>query len=210
MRKRTLWIGLGALAGLWLLPAIFVALYDPAASPMPGSLQWPVRGGPAVPDPKSFLLSHGYAKQWTVVAWDGEDSEAPLDAPRASYSVVRGPLDRKAATFRFRVACRVSPARDLEALRLFVTNHSDGTEVADRAHWVRVAEARVEPSGATEVALVCEADIPAATTAYRVQEVRGGVPTGGFTQSMLTAPTALGRIYDSIAWRWPFRWLPDL
>jgi DNA replication protein DnaC len=58
-------------------------------------------------------------------------------------------------------------------------------------------------------ALTCEAAVPASTTAYRLAEVRNGVECCGFSQSMLSAPTPLGRVYDAIAWRSVFRWVPD-
>ncbi len=210
MRKRTLWIVLGVIVGLWLVPAVFVSLYDPSSPPEPDQTRPPgLPGGLLEAEPKFFLFSHGYTKHWTVETWEGA-REAPPDATRASYWVARGPLDREAGTFKFSVSCAMNHARDLEAVRLLVTSASDWSGEGDDSIWAQVAETRVEEPGAEEIALTCEAVVPAATTAYRIQEVRGGVAVGGFSQSMLTAPTVLGRVYDAIAWRSLFSWVPDL
>ena len=68
----------------------------------------------------------------------------------------------------------------------------------------------VTPSVAGEAAVVCEAVVPASTTAFRLDEIRAGVPCSGFSQSMLTAPSFLGRVYDRIAWHPLLRWVPEL
>jgi hypothetical protein len=193
---------------LWLVPAVFVALYDPGV-PEPsgqpeqeGSLERVLaRGGP-----EFFLLSHGYTKHWTVETWEGAD-EALADKTRTSYFVERGPLDRKAGTFRFTLWCGMNHAHDLEGVRLFVSvgDPIDG----DEGIWTQVAEARVANPGGDEAVLTCGAIVPASTTAYRLEEVRNGVTCCGFSQSMLTAPTVLGRAYDTIAWRPLFKWVPD-
>lgn len=210
MRKRTLWIASGALAGLWLVPAAFVALYDPGVPRTPRNIAAPDVMESALDqgEPQFFLLSHGYTKHWTVETWEGKDAP-PADRTSVSYYVERGPLDRHAGTFRLTVGFIASHAGDLEGARLFVTSVGDWGG-SDEAIWSQVAEATVKARGAGEAALTCRADVPASTTAYRLEEVRSGVRCCGFSQSMLTAPTFLGRVYDAIAWRSLFRWVPDL
>src|SRR5262245_28794554 len=208
MRKRWPWIALGVLAGSWLVPAVFVAVYDPDVPRPPGSTPG---SGPALArdlEPQLFLLSHGYAKQWTVETWEGKDG-ATADKTSATYAVAREPLDRRAGTFRFTLWCRMDHAGDLEGVRLFVTSESDWSG-EDGAIWTQVAEATVRKPGGEIASLTCEATVPASTTAYRLVEVRDGRPCCGFSQSMLTAPTLLGRVYDRIAWSPLFRWVPDL
>ena len=111
--------------------------------------------------------------------------------------------------FRLSLRCSQNHARDLEGGRLFVTSVDDWSD-GDEAIWTKVADATVTRSGAEIVVLACEGTVPASTTAYRLEEVRGGAPCNGFSQSMLTAPTALGRVYDTIAWLPFFRWVPEL
>jgi len=208
-RRRWLWIGAALLLLAWLVPAVFVGVYDPGVAHEPTVFEDALTGG----EPRFFLLSHGYVKAWSVEgwstkAWEGED-EAAADKHRADYHVERGPLDRHAGTFTLAVSCSMDHAEDLEALRLFVTSDSRG-DGGDERRWTRVAEAVIEEPGAAKATLTCRAEVPASSTAYRLQEVRGGVPTGGFSQSMLTAPTFLGRAYDRIAWLPLFKWVPDL
>jgi hypothetical protein len=210
MRKRTLWIASGVLAGLWLVPAAFVALYDPSVPRTPRKIDAPGPSESALGEgePQFFLLSHGYTKHWTVETWEEKD-EAAVDKTSVSYYVERGPLDRHAGTFRLTVALIANHSGDLEGARLFVTSVGDWSG-GDGTVWTRVAEVSLKKPGADGVWLTCEAVVPASTTAYRLVEVRHGVECCGFSQSMLTAPTFLGRVYDTISW-WPlFRWLPDL
>jgi hypothetical protein len=205
MRARTAWICVGALSLLWLVPATFVAVYDPgdpagpAARERPGPIERTLTPG----GPPFFLLAHGYTKGWTTETWEGD--EATADKTRSTYFVERGPLDRTARTFRLTVWSERNHARDLEAVRLFVTSDSGDPET-----WTQVAESRVEQPGSDEVGLMVQAVVPASSTAYRLEEVRGGVAGPWIAQSMLTAPTLAGRVYDAIAWRAPFRWVPDL
>jgi len=188
----------------WLVPAAFVVLYDPRAPHEPG----PVEDSLAPEGKGFFLFSHGYVKHWSVETSEGED-EATAVKHRVTYDVERGPLDRRAATFPFAVLCATDQADDLTGVRLYVTSDPDWTAKGDEV-WTRVAEAFVAEPGAEEAALVCRAVVPASTTAFRLQEVRTGPDSYGFSRSMLTAPTVLGRVYDRIAW-WPvFRWLPDV
>ena len=210
MRKRTLWVGLGVLAGLWIVPATFVALYGPGASPAPGraDARDSLDGGRASHEPQFRLLGPGYSKSWSVETWEGKD-KATADVHRVHYSVERGPLDRRSGTYRFRLVCSMDHARDLEGARLFVTSVSDWSR-NDGEIWTQVAETKVRASGAKEAALLLQAIVPASTTAYRLREIRKGVESLGFSQSMLTAPTFLGRVYDAIAWRWLFRSVPEL
>jgi hypothetical protein len=210
MRKRTLWIAFGALAGLWIVPAAFVAIYDPtgAGTPRRTEPQGPIEAALGRREPRVFLLSHGYTKHWTVETWEGEE-QATADKASASYFVERGPLDRRTGKFRLTVSLVADHALDLEGARLFVTSDGDWSGGGETV-WTRVVEAAVKEPGAEVVTVTCEAVVPASTTAYRLVELRRGVECCGFSQSMLTAPTFLGRVYDTIAW-WPsFRWLPDL
>jgi hypothetical protein len=210
MRRRVLLIVAALLAACWLVPAVFVATYDPRTH----ATEHAAAGGEAVEaalgatGPTFFLLAHGYAKHWTVETWEGRD-EATAVKSRTTYHVERGPLERRTGTFRFTLSCSSNQASDLEGVRLGVTSAADWSH-ADPGIWTQVGEAVVALPGAEEVALTCSAIVPASTTAYRLVEVRAGAACGGFSQSMLRAPTALGRVYDAIAW-WPvFRWLPDL
>lgn len=210
MKARNMWIGLGALALLWLAPAVFVSVYDPGAPRPPGGAdeEGSLEGVLARGGPSFFLLSDGYTRNWTTETWEGSD-EAEADKTHAHYFVERGPLDRRAGTFRFTLWCGLDHARDLESVRLFVTSDGTATNEGEET-WIQVAEARVKQPGRDEVALACTAFVPASTTAYRLEEVRNGFPCCGFSQTMLTASTALGRAYDAIAWRPAFRWLPGL
>lgn len=203
-RRRWLWMGAALLVIAWLVPAVFVAVYDPRVAHEPTAVEDALTGG----GPQFFRLSHGYVKSWTVETWEGED-EAAADKHRVHYHVERGPLDRKTGTFVLAVRCSMDHAQDLEALRLFVTSEPRGSDDDERP-WTRVAEAVVDEPGAANATLMCRAEVPASSIAYRLQEVRGGVATGGFSQSMLTAPTFLGRAYDRIAWLPAFKWVPDL
>lgn len=210
MKKRALWIVFGGLVATWLVMALFVCFYDPAAAPdaLPGPVAAVVDAIKG-PDHAFFLFARGYSKQWSVVSWEGEDGEAPADASRSSYSVVRGPLDRKAGTFPFAVAWSANHATPDDALQLSVTSSGEWS-AGDDVTWTRVDEAPVSWRVGAEATSGCRGDVPASTTAYRVQVVRHGVVVDGFAQTMLTAPTAVGRLYDAVAWRWPFCWLPDL
>lgn len=210
MRKRTAWIGLGVLVGLWLVPAGFVAFYDPSLPRGSGQLELPqpVEGALGLRGSQFSLLAHGYAKHWSIETWKGED-DATADKTITSYYVERGPLDRRTGTFRLSLVCSQNHARDLEGGRLFVTSVDDWSD-GDEAIWTKVADATMTRPGAGIAVLSCEATVPASTTAYRLEEVRGGAPCCGFSQSMLTAPTALGRVYDTIAWLPIFRWVPAL
>jgi hypothetical protein len=210
VRKRTLWITLGALAGLWLVPAAFVSLFDPRVPRAPGPAETPglVESALLPSEPKFFLFSHGYTKGWEVITWEGED-EATADKTIESFQVARGPLDRRAGTFKFTVWSSRNHASDVEAVQLFVTSVRDW-DAGDDTIWTQVAHVPVKEPGADVVALLCEAVVPASTTAFRFQEVRGGAPCCGFSQTMLTAPTFLGRVYDTIAWHPLLRWVPAL
>ena len=210
MRKRALWIVIGGLAAAWFVVALFVCFYDPTTAPeaLPrpiAELMEDVEG----PDHAFFLFAHGYSKQWSVETWEGEDGDPPADASRASYSVVRGALDRKAATFPFAVSWSANHAMPDDVLQLSVTSSVDWND-GDDATWTPVGEARVHLQAGGEATTWCHADVSAATTAYRVHLLRQGVVIDAFSKSMLTAPTAAGRFYDAVAWRWPFGWLPTL
>lgn len=210
MRKRTIWIGLAALVGLWLVPTGFVAFYDPSLPRGSGQLELPrpVEGALGLGGSRFPLLAHGYTKRWTIETWKGDD-DATADKSIASYHVERGPLDRRTGTFRLSLSCSQNHAPDLEAGRLFVTSVDDWSD-GDEAIWTKIADATVTRPEAGIVVLACEGTVPASATAYRLEEVRGGAPCCGFSQSMLTAPTALGRAYDTIAWLPIFRWVPAL
>ena len=71
MRKRTLWIGLGVLVGLWLVPAGFVAFYDPSLPRGSGQLELPGPVEGALGSRPQFL-SHGYTQHWSIATWKGE------------------------------------------------------------------------------------------------------------------------------------------
>jgi len=212
LSKRTLWAALfGLLLLVWLVPAGFVVLYDPAAT------HAPLPGEGLVPSGRSefFRFSHGYAVDWSVSTSEGDD-DATADkttttdgGTTSNYHVERGTLDRGAGTFPFGISCSLDHAQDIEGLVLSVTSRSDWS-LAPETVWTRVATARVASPGSASANLSLRARVPASTTAYRVQELRGGVPSAGFGQPMLTAPTFLGRAYDRIAWLPAFRWLPDV
>ena len=209
--RRWMWIGLSLLLLAWLVPAAFVAIYDPRVQHETSALEATIDDvlpGSGAKNP--WFRPHGYAKSWAIETCEVTDGyEATADKHRAEYRVERGPLDRAAGTFAFAVRCTLNHAEDVEGMRLYVTSVSPWPD-RDDASWRMVAEASVLEPGAASVTLVCSGEVPASSTAYQTEEVRGGSVRGGFTKSMLTAPTALGRAYDAIAW-WPaFRWLPTL
>jgi hypothetical protein len=191
---------------LWLIPAAFVVVYDPTVAHEPTAIEGAIEGALPGAEPGFFLLSHGYVRSWGVTTWEGD--EATADKHSAHYHVERGPLDRRAGTFMLAVRCNMDHASDLEAVRLYVSSEPRADD--GERPWAPVAEALIDDPGATHVTLTCRADVPASTVAYRLEEVRDGKSAGGFSQSMLTAPTLLGRIYDRIAWLPPFRWVPDI
>ncbi|MEZ6009884.1 MAG: hypothetical protein R3F05_19295 [Planctomycetota bacterium] len=209
MKRKLLWIGVGCLAGTWLALSLFVWFYDPAAPGALGNDAAALVEGMDGPGHTFPLLAHGYTKQWSVESWQGDDDAVPDDASRSSYSAVRGPLDPKAGTFAFAVSWHASFATEGDIVRLSVTSTDDWME-GDDAAWTQVDEERARGGGGDEATTWCRAEVPASTTAYRLQVLRQGVGVDGFAQSMLTAPTTLGRFYDAIAWRWPFSWLATL
>jgi len=213
-----MWIGASVVLLAWLVPAALVSLYDPGGSHEARPIGQPFSLERLLEKEESrfFLFAHGYEKSWNVATWEGEvatwegeEDEPPPDAHRWRYHVERGTLDRKAATFPFLVVSGMNHAQDLEAVRLLVTSDGDWSDDED-CEWTLVAETAVESPGEDEVIVFCRGDAPASSIAYKVEEIHRGQPAQGFSQSMLRAPTFLGRVYDRIAW-WPaFRWLPDL
>lgn len=188
----------------WLAPAVFVAVYDPSVTREPSELESALVGRKAsIP-----LLADGYVKRWAIESMAGED-EATATKHRVDYLAQRGNLDRVAGTFTLTVACTLESAGELEAVQLYVSDRSlDDPSIEDS--WARVAESRVQRSGQAKVTLLCQAEVPASSRAYKVEEIHGGEVLGGFAQTMLTAPTFLGRTYDRIAWLPLFNWVPTI
>jgi hypothetical protein len=166
--------------GLFLGLSAFVAFYDPTL-------------------PAAELPSDAGAS-WVE---DGAERSG------SSYRVVRGALDRDRATFPLTLTFAVDRAEDLEQVRLFVTSASGWGERGFQA-WTQVAAAPVKERGAAPARLTLSADVPASSAAWRTDEIRAGAPCCAVASSMPEAPTLPGRVYDAIAWRGPFRWVPRL
>jgi hypothetical protein len=196
MRRRWLWWAVGLVALAWLVPAAFVAFYDPGAPGLPAEAERAL----GTEGSRFFLLADGYEQTWSVET-SQQTAGGSLQRSVATFRAKRGALDRSAGTFPFVLAVTLDDAEDLEALRLHVT--SGGA-------WTRVDETVVAPRGAAHASLVLRASVPAATTAYRVEEVRGGRASEWFSKTMLRAPTFFGRAYDAIAWRGAWSWVPRL
>lgn len=211
--RRWLWVGSCVLLAAWLAPAVFVALYEPGSAEAPPLDELDpahvLASLSGERDPGFFLFSHGYAKHWSVTTWEGDAEEPPPDAFHSRYHVERGALDREAARFPLFVAVSSSDASDLDVVRLYVTSEPGGDERSERA-WTLVEEVQVRSVGAEPAVVLLRADVEASSVALRVEEIGGGEPSGGFSTPMPTAPTFFGRLYDRLAWRDAFRWIPDL
>jgi len=196
MTRRCFLTGLIVLVVLsWLIPGAFVTLYDPA-SPLPLEGSIPV-------GQRNPFFPHGYDVSGGTESWADGDTTHFKDGWRAQ----RGPLDRKAGTFRFSVRYAVEEGFRLRHLRLLVTSRAGWLHLEGDAHWTEVDDAMAGEDNAAQ----CEGIVPADSVAFAVRaRIDGCEKPIGFSRSMNTAPTFLGRVYDRIAYLPIFAWLPDL
>jgi hypothetical protein len=197
MARRRLVTILGALVALaWLVPAALVTFYDPRAPAGPLLLDNARPGGPV----RSFF-GHGYAIGGGSDSWEEGGPHF-----KVGWRARRGPLDRQAATFPLGVRYAVEEGGRLRAIRLLVTRDSSYAFPHDDREWTEVARA-----DAVDNAAQCEGVVPADSTAFRVVVLlEGEAEPTGFSHSMPTAETFLGRVYDEIAYLPAFAWLPEL
>lgn len=124
----------------------------------------------------------------------------------------RGDLDRASATFPFAARYAIDAVGVLETARLYVTSeygHHIG-RIEDDTAWTLVATASIHEFEGWSVAWFDEVDVPATSVHFRIEEIRSDTGSWSFSHSMPQHETWLGRLYDQVAWRGPFRWLPDL
>jgi hypothetical protein len=191
----------------WVAAAALVMLWDPERQVDEPLLERAV-GEPAG---HLFLFPPGYADRFQTVSWEGDEEDPPEDAHRTSVVLLRGLLDRDAQIFPLSLRYAVNETGALARVELQVTSHGGWSDTWSEDVWQTIGQATLYEAGGWSVALVDGAEAPASSRAYRVSVTRrDGTREGGFSKSMPTAPTLLGRVYDHIAW-WPiFRWLPDL
>ena len=200
--KRTA-IGLGLLALLaWIAVAGLVMFWDDAG-PL-GEL-----------GPRSegiWIFPGGYSDHFSSVSWEGDAEEPPPDAWRRSAWLQRGPLDREAATFPLSLRLEIrGESRPVASVDLMVSSEAGSSFGAGEGPWLSVCQSAVHEADGAWIATIAKADAPAAACRYRVAiAYLDGEDAGSFAKTMPTAPTALGRLHDRVAWLPLFRWLPDL
>ena len=203
VRRRWPWVVLALLLVAYLVPALFVLLYDPSRPRTPSSLEEVLVGE----RPMAFLLGDGYTKGWSSETSSGSE-HAPSDVRRRTYSVVREPLHRAAGTFPLTVTCLLEPPEATAALELRVSTEEDW-DTANPDHWTLIATGA--PDGILlSTRLDASGDCPADATALEVTLRHADGKATSNALSMLTASTTLGRLYDGIACHPLFRWIPEL
>ncbi len=190
-RARALKIATAVLLTAWLVPAIFVAVYDPRTPALPFEDEL-IKTNPFWP--------HGYAQSGSTESWEE-------GGPRfkTSWAVQRGTLDRMEGSFPL-AARYATRGGTLKRIRLLVTNRSDWIDREGDQHWTEIAAA-----DAINSAAACSGVAPADSVAFAIEASVHSEPAPiGFSRTMPEAETLLGRVYDKIAYLPVFAWVPDL